>query len=103
MKTLGSEAASAAAVQEILRVFLEYDFTGSFGTYRTVVGISAGAETLVRTEDSALAYGAAGRARRRMLAAATPARIGRPPAIVARVTCSPRKITAPSTLTTGSR
>jgi hypothetical protein len=59
----GSEAASAAAVQEILRVFLEYDFTGSFGTYRTVVGISAGAETFVRTEDSALAYGAAGRRR----------------------------------------
>jgi hypothetical protein len=58
----GLVVASAVAVQEILRVFREFDFAGSVGTYQAVAEISAGAETFVPTEDSAPTHGAAGMA-----------------------------------------
>ena len=44
--------ASAAPVQEILRVFREFEFAGRVGTYKAVVEISGGAETFVPTKDS---------------------------------------------------
>ena len=56
----GPVVASAAAVQEILRVLRAFDFAGSVGTYQAVAEISAGAETFVHTKDSAPAHGAAG-------------------------------------------
>jgi hypothetical protein len=60
----GSAVASAAAVQEILRVFREYHFAGSVGTYRTVVEISADAETFAQTGDSAPASAPGGKRQR---------------------------------------
>ena len=55
----GLAVSSAAAVQEILRVFSEFDFAGRVGTYKAVAEISGGAETFVPTEDSAPVHGVA--------------------------------------------
>ena len=52
--------ASAAPVQEILRVFREFEFAGRVGTYKAVVEISGGAETFVPTKDSVPVHGVAG-------------------------------------------
>jgi hypothetical protein len=55
----GLAVASAIAVQEILRVFSEFEFAGSVGTYRAVAEISSGAETFVPTDDSVPVHGVA--------------------------------------------
>jgi hypothetical protein len=55
----GTTVASAAAVQEILRVLRAFDFAGSVGTYRAVAQISGGADTFTPTADSAPVHGTA--------------------------------------------
>jgi hypothetical protein len=55
----GVAVASAAAVQEIMRVVREFDFAGSVGTYRAVAQISGGADTFTPTADSAPVHGTA--------------------------------------------
>src|SRR5258707_15721153 len=55
----GLTLASAAAVQEIMRVFREFDFAGRVGTYRAVAQISGGADTFTPTSDSAPVHGVA--------------------------------------------
>jgi hypothetical protein len=55
----GPAVASAAAVQEIMRVFRVFDFAGSVGTYRAVAQISGAADTFMPTADSAPVHGAA--------------------------------------------
>jgi hypothetical protein len=45
----GTTVASAAAVQEIMRVLRAFDFAGSVGTYRTVAQISGCADTFTPT------------------------------------------------------
>jgi len=55
----GLTVASAAAVQEIMRVLREFDFAGSVGTYRAVAQISGGADTFTPTADSAPGHGVA--------------------------------------------
>ena len=55
----GLTVASAAAVQETMRVLREFDFAGSVGTYRAVAQISGGADTFTPTADSAPAHGVA--------------------------------------------
>src|ERR1700691_5910254 len=56
----GPAVAAATSVQEIMRVFREFDFAGSVGTYKTVAEISGGTETFMPTEDSAPVHGVAG-------------------------------------------
>jgi hypothetical protein len=55
----GLTLASAATVQEIMRVFREFDFAGRVGTYRVVAQISGGADTFTPTSDSAPVHGVA--------------------------------------------
>jgi hypothetical protein len=55
----GPAVAAATSVQEIMRVFREFDFAGSVGTYKAVAEISSGTETFVPTEDSRPTHGVA--------------------------------------------
>ena len=56
----GPAVASTTSVQEIMRVFREFNFAGSVGTYKSVAEISSGTETFMPTEDSAPVHGVAG-------------------------------------------